>query len=168
MKNKRPFWSQQLTLPAMKDGDIRSFDDSGESGYLIFYGRPKDFINLYIIAFKDEQATREFAEMLQKSFLAEGIGIATGESITIFSGSAGLIAAPIARQMTNKAVDSTLSYYRNKKNPIIGIYYGSLLRNKNFGLGFHPPEYNPKSSPPKMLEAGSALELAYEVVESYE
>jgi hypothetical protein len=66
MRSRKPFWSQQLTLPAMRDGDIRSFDDGGESGYVIFHRKPKDFLNLYIVAFKEEQATREFAQMLQE------------------------------------------------------------------------------------------------------
>ena len=168
MKQRKPFWSQQLTLPSIKDGDIRSFDEGGDSGYLIFYGRPKDFMNLYIIAFKDVEQTREFAETLQRSFVAEGIGIAAGAAVTIFAGPAGLIAAPVARQLTNKAVDAALIHFRKKKNPIIDVYYGSLLRNKNFGEGLHPPEYDPKDSPPIMLECGGALTLAYEVAESYE
>ena len=168
MKNKRPFWSQQLTLTDMRDGDIRSFDDGGESGYIIFYGKARDFINLYFIAFKDEQDTREFAKILQESFVAEGIGNVVGALIPIFGGPAGAIAAPIARQMTTKAIESTLNYYKNKGNPIIDIYYGSLLRSNNFGVGPHPNEYDPQVSPPKMLEAGGALALAYQVEESYE
>jgi|SRR5215208_6010991 len=168
MESRRPFWSQQLTLPAIRDGDIRNFDDGGESGYLIFHGKPRDFINLYIIAFKDDQDTREFAKILQESFVAEGIGNVVGALVPIFGGPAGVLAAPIARQMTNKAIDSTLNYYKNRGNPIIDIYYGSLLRNKNFGVGLHPTEYDPRKIPPQMLEAGAAFALAYEVVESYE
>lgn len=42
------------------------------------------------------------------------------------------------------------------------------MRSNNFGVGLHPVEYNPKDSPPIMLNAGGAFTLAYEVVESYE
>ena len=62
----------------MRDGDTRSFDEGGEPDYLIFHGKPRDFINLYIIAFKDEQDTRESAQMLQESFITEGIGNVVG------------------------------------------------------------------------------------------
>jgi hypothetical protein len=155
-------------LPVMRDGDIRSFDDGGESGYLIFHGKPKDFINLYIVAFKDEQATREFAQMLQESFVADGIGNVVGQATSVFASTVGSVNAEIARQMTNKAIDSALNYFRNKKNPPIDIYYGSLIRSNNFGVGLHPVEYNPKDSPPIMLNAGGAFTLAYKVVESYE
>jgi hypothetical protein len=48
--------------------------------------------------------------------------------------------------MINKAIDSTLNYYRNRKIPIIDIYYCSPLRSKNFGIGLHTIEYDPKHS----------------------
>ena len=91
-----------------------------------------------------------------------------GQATTIFTGTAGSVNAEIARQITNKAIGSALNYYRNKKNPLIDIYYGSLIRSNNFGVCLHPVEYNPKDSPPIMLNAGGAFTLAYEVVESYE
>ncbi len=52
--------------------------------------------------------------------------------------------------------------------PIIDLYYDSLLRNKNFSVGLHSVEYNPVESPPKMVEFGRALALAYQVEKSYE
>jgi hypothetical protein len=76
----------------MKDGDIRSFDDGRESGLIIFHGKPRDFINLYFIAFKDKQDTREFAEKLKNSFLAQGIGIVAEQALTIFAGPTGTMA----------------------------------------------------------------------------
>ena len=101
MRNRKPFWSQQLTLPAMRDGDVRSFDDGGESGYLIFHGKPRDFLNLYIMAFKDEQDTREFAQICQESFVAEGVGNVVGALIPIFGGPTGSI-APSNRPSNDK------------------------------------------------------------------
>ena len=168
MQNNMPFWSQQLQLPAMKDGDIRSFDDGGESGLIVFHGKPLAFINLYIIAFKDRQDTRQFAENLKNSFLAQGIGIVAEQAFTIFAGSAGTMAAKGARDATAKAIDSTLDHYKNMRNPILDVYYGSLLRSEKFRVGLHPIGYNPTDSPPKMLNCGGVLELAYEVQKSYE
>ena len=115
IRSRKPFWSQQLTLHAMRDGDIRSFDEGGESGYVIFHGKPKDFLNFYIVGFKDEQDTLEFAQMLQESFVAEGIGTVVGQATTIFAGTEGSVNTEIARHITNTAIDSALNYYRNKK-----------------------------------------------------
>ena len=38
---------------------------------------------------------------------------------------------------TTKAIDTTLDYYSSQKNLSIGVYYGSLLREKDYGLGLH-------------------------------
>ena len=72
MRSRKPFWSQQLTLPAMRDGDIRSFDEGGESGYVIFHGKPKDFLNHYIVAFKDEQASVSSHKCCKRVLLLRG------------------------------------------------------------------------------------------------
>ena len=78
--------------------------------------------------------------MLQESFVAEGIGTVVGQATTIFAGTEGSVNAEIARHITNTAIDSALNYHRNKKNPLIDIYYGSLMRSNNFGVGLHPVE----------------------------
>lgn len=72
LRSRKPFWSQQLTLPAMRDGDIRSFDEGGESGYVIFHGKPKDFLNLYIVTFKNEQASVSSQKCCKRVLLLRG------------------------------------------------------------------------------------------------
>ena len=91
-----------------------------------------------------------------------------GQATSVFASTVDSMNAEIARQLTDKAIDSALNYSETKKNPLIDIYYGSLIRSNNFEVGLHPVEYNPKDSPPIMLNAGGAFTLAYEVVESYE
>jgi hypothetical protein len=163
MKSGKPFWNQQISFYKVKDGYIHRFDDAGTTGYLLFRGRPHDFLNLYILVFRDMQSTREFAQLLNENFISEGIGYVTGGAISIYANLPPTITLPMIRDMTTNVVKATTNFFSRRKNVVIGVYYGSLLRGEDYGMGIHPPDYNPSQQMPKLLNCGDALQIAYEV-----
>lgn len=149
MKSGKPFWNQQISLYKVKDGYIHRFDDTGTAGYLVFRGRPHDFLNLYILVFRDTQFTREFAQLLNENFISQGIGYVAGGAISIYANLPPTITVPMVRDMTTNVVKATTDYFSRRKNVVIGVYYGSLLRGEDYGLGIHPLDYNPSQQTPK-------------------
>jgi hypothetical protein len=156
MKTGRPFWAQEMKFSGVRDGALLSIDP--DMGQLIYRGRPKDFLNLYLLVVRDTGATAGFAKLLQKNFLAEGIGTVAGAAVSIFAGMAAPVAASAARDMATRAVNATLDYYAKRKELLVGTYYGSLIGEMDYGRGVHPQGF-----PGSMIPAGGALELAYEV-----
>jgi hypothetical protein len=156
MRTGRPFWSQELRFTGVKDGSLLAIDP--DMGQLIYQGRPKDFLNLYLLVMRDTTATADFAQLLKKNFVAEGIGTAAGAAISIFAGLPAPMAASAARDLATKAVNATLDHYSKRKAVVVGTYYGSLLGDVDYGRGLHPQGF-----PAKMIPAQEALELAYEV-----
>ncbi len=157
MKSKTPFWMQQFNFPHVKDGATLSSIDK-DSGVLVYRGRPRDFLNLYLLVVRDAQSTREFAKLLQDNFVAKGLGTLAGAAVSIFSGLPAGITAPVARELVTQAVGTTVDYFAKQSNLAIGAYYVSFIRERGFGAGLHPSDY-----PATLMNCGGALEIAYEV-----
>lgn len=156
MKTGLPFWVQELKFSGVKDGALLSIDP--DMGRLIYRGRPRDFLNLHLLVIRDTSTTAEFAKLLKKNFLAQGIGTVAGAAVSIFAGPGASLAAPAARDLASKAVDATLDHFAKRKELVVGTYYGSLIAETEYGRGLHP-----KGFPVVMIPAGGAMELAYEV-----
>ncbi|AIF85025.1 hypothetical protein NTE_02990 [Candidatus Nitrososphaera evergladensis SR1] len=156
MKSGTPFWSRQDKFPQVKKGATLSIDP--DLGVLLFRGRPQGFLNLYLVAVRDTEETRQFAQLLKENFVAKGIGTIAGSLIQIFSGPTGPVTVPLAREATTQAVEATIDYFAKQKNLAIGVYYASLIREKNYGLGYHPNDY-----PDSMINCDGHFEVAYEV-----
>ena len=151
-----PFWSQSMFFPRVKDGSTLPIDPN--QGWLGYRGTPGEFVNFYLLAMRDSEATRRFSKLLKENMAATGIGRAAGAAVSIFSGPDGTLAAPLAREVTERAVDTTLDYFSRKQDLAIGAYYGSLVAEKNYGEGLNPADY-----PLGTISCGDALEIAYEV-----
>lgn len=149
-----PFWSQQLRFVNVKDGETLSIDES--LGWLIYHGAPSDFMNVYLVVMRNTDSTRQFVQILKDNFVSEGIGIIVAGA-SIFSGH-GVTNVIKTRKIVTNAVDSTLDYFIKRKDPLIGIYYGSLLRQDDYSVGLHPPTF-----PDKTLKCGNTMEIAYQV-----
>lgn len=157
MESGEPFWSQQLPFANVDDGASLDGIDS-EAGLVIYSGKPADFLNLYLLVVRDKQTTRDLAQVLGDNLAAEGVGTLAGAAVSTFAGLPPGVTVPMARELVTKAVEKTLDYFVKQKNPVIGVYYASLLAQKDFGLGMHPKNY-----PPEHLSCGRALQIAYEV-----
>ena len=81
-----------------------------------------------------------------------------GAAVSIYANLEPHITAEMVRKLTTKAADTTLDYFSKQRSLVIGIYYGSLIREKDYGLGLNPANY-----PASRLNCGDALEIAYEV-----
>jgi hypothetical protein len=157
MKSGKPFWAQQFAFPDVKDGATLGAIDPA-LGVAVYRGRPADFLNVYLLVVRDKQATRDLAKVLSDNLVAEGIGTIAGAAISTYAGLPPGITVPMARDLTRKAVETTLAFLAQQKNPVIGVYYASLLAEQDFGAGLHPAGF-----PPALLRCGDALEIAYEV-----
>jgi hypothetical protein len=151
-----PFWRSELDFPNVRDGAVLPIDP--EFGYVVYRGKPWDFVSVFVMIAKDTEVTRQFAKALKESFLAEGIGAAAGVA-TVFAGAP--MAADAARKVTASVVDATLDVFSQRKNPLIATYYGSVTRERKYGAGLHPAAY-----PGELIDCGGAAQLAYEIVTS--
>lgn len=157
MESGKPFWAQQFAFPDVKDGATLAAIDPG-LGVAIYRGRPADFLNLYLLVVRDKQATRDLAKVLSDNLVAEGLGTLMGAAISTYAGLPPGVTVPMVRDMAKKAVETTLDFFSKQKNPVIGVYYASLLAQRGLGAGLHPGGF-----PPDLLPCGDALEIAYEV-----
>jgi hypothetical protein len=157
MKSGKAFWAQQFAFPGVNDGSTLKAIDP-DHGVAIYHGRPADFLNMYLLVVRDKQTTRDLAAVLSDNLVAEGLGTLAGAAISTYAGLPPGITVPVVRELAKKAVETTLDFFAEQKNPVIGVYYASLLARQNFGKGLHPAAF-----PDALLPCGDALELAYEV-----
>lgn len=159
MQLKTPFWAQSLLFPNVKDGDLLSIDP--EFGLQLYRGKPQDFLNLYVMVVRNKKAARDFAEVLKENMVGQGIGTLVGGAVSIFAELPANLGPDAIRDLTTGAVNTTIDYFIKQKDPVIGVYYGSLTLEKEYGRGFHPAEY-----PDDLLSCGEALQLGYQVEET--
>lgn len=162
MKSGMPFWTQQYDFFKVKDGATLPIDPEG--GLLLYHGRPREFLNLYLLAIRNTEASREFAKLLKENFVAQGLGTLAGAAVSIYANLPPEVTVPAARDLTTTAVDTTIDYFARRGNLVIGVYYASLIGGSgNYGLGYHPSDF-----PESLLNCGGGLELAYEVLKQGE
>lgn len=157
MESGKPFWAQQFAFPDVRDGATLDAIDP-DLGIALYRGKPADFLNLYLMVVRDKQATRDLAKVLSENLVAEGLGTIAGAAISTYAGLPPGITAPMVRDLAKKAVETTLDFFAKQKNPVIGVYYASLLPGHGYGSGLHPTGF-----PADRLSCGDALEIAYEV-----
>lgn len=156
MKSEKPFWTQQFNFSDVKDGATLSIDTN--TGVLMYRGWPRGFLNLYLLVIRDTKSTQSFTKILQDNFVAQGLGTLAGAAVSIYADLPPTVTVPMTRDLTTKAVETTLDYFSNQQNLAIGTYYASLIKEKKYGVGLHPPNY-----PTAFISCGGALEIAYEV-----
>jgi hypothetical protein len=156
MQSNQPFWGEEFHFFGVKNGAVLPIDP--EHGVQIYRGKPRHFMNLYVLVVRDTRATRDFAQLLKDNFVAKGIGTLAGAAISIYGNLPPQVTVETARELTTTVTDTTLDYFSKQKNLVIGVYYGSLIREKDYGLGLNPANY-----PASRLNCGGALEIAYEV-----
>ena len=159
MESNKPFWTQSFMFPNVKDGDMLSIDP--DLGVQLYRGKPEDFLNLYVMVVRNRQAGRDFADVLKQNMAGEGIGTLIGGAISVFAEVPAGQSIDDIRRLATGAVNTTIDYFMKQKNPVIGVYYGSLTREKHYGLGLRPPGY-----PDDLITCGDTLQLGYQVEET--
>jgi hypothetical protein len=158
MKTKLPFWAQDFSFPAVKDGDLLPIDP--ELGFQLYRGEPVGFLNLYVLAVRNKKASRNFAAVLKENMIANEIGTVAGGAISVFADLPQVPGIDAIRNIVTKSVNVTIDYFVQQKNPVIGVYYGSLTPENHWGEGMRPPGF-----PDEMIDCGDSLQLAYAVEE---
>jgi hypothetical protein len=156
MKSKCPFWAQNFSFAGIKDGNLLAIDP--DLGVQIYRGEPADFLNLYMLAVRNKKASRDFAAVLKENMIANDVGTVAGGAISVFADLPQVLGVDAIRNLVTKSVNSTIDYFLNQKNPVIGVYYGSLTPENQWGEGFRPPGF-----PDEMIACGDSLQLAYKV-----
>jgi hypothetical protein len=108
---------------------------------LMFYGRPKHFLDLFLTVSRDTKDSDDLADLLQERGGAEdfqdatkvilGLGMATPQAGAIVAGlGAAVVLGKTAYDVLRGATGAT-----------IGLYHGSWLEAKDgFGIGPHPAQ----------------------------
>ena len=132
------YYPQTVHFPRVADGDQLPI---GEQGLLIFYGKPRHFLDITIMVSRDRKDSDDLAGLLSSQ-------LRSAEFQTAFSTLLGLaVAAPQVTTVTAAvgaaAVIGNLAYQvmRQVTTNTIGLYRTSLLQYRDrFGIGRHPKE----------------------------
>jgi hypothetical protein len=63
--------------------------------------------------------------------------------------------------MQDVGVKATIDYHNKIDDQAIGVYYGSLIREREYGIGLHPKDY-----PDSLINCNDQIEVAYEVAKA--
>jgi hypothetical protein len=142
-----------LRFERIRDGDALPI---GDGGVLIFYGRPKHFIDISITASRNRQDTEDLSKLLaeraKNDDFKSSAAVILGMTAVAPQAAAVVAGVEAASSLANTAAEVLLK----ATNGTIGVYHTSYLQYRDrFGLGRHP-------------EAGAFaiqdFSLAYEVV----
>lgn len=128
---------QTFRFTRVGDGDALV----SEPGLLLFYGRPRYFLDVSITVSRDRRDSETLASLITK-----GAGSpAVGESLQLLAGLATM--DPTAQIVVGgvtaagKLADTAYALLRAATHSTIGLYRASWLQYRdNFGIGTHPDE----------------------------
>jgi len=122
-------------FPGVADGERLP---TGEKGLLLFHGKPRHFLDIFITVSRDQKDSDDLATLLTKNLDKENmqssldalLGLAVANptaAILKMAFSAALRVGDLAYQILQRITGET-----------VGIYRDSWLHRDNFGLGRHP------------------------------
>ena len=125
-----------LRFDRVRDGDQLPI---GDGGVLIFYGRPRHFIDLSITASRNRKDTDDLSKLIADRAKDDGLksSIATILGLTAIAPHAGAVVAAVeaASVLASTSADILLK----ATSGTIGVYHTSYLQYRDrFGLGRHP------------------------------
>jgi hypothetical protein len=120
----------------VKDGERLPI---GDSGLLLFFGRPQHFLDFFLLVSRDRQDSAHLAELFKRNLKSDEIRHATAVllGLAIAAPTVASVAAAVgaAAAMGSFAVKVLF----NITGDTIGLYRSSYLQNSDsFGLGRHP------------------------------
>ncbi len=127
---------QTFRFPRVADGDKLPI---GESGLLVFYGRPRYFLDLFVLLSRNRKDSDDLASLLSKQLGSPQLTGAVGTLLGL------AVAAPhvavVTAAMGAAAVVGDFSYQllSHATGSTIGLYRASWLEHRDgFGAGRHP------------------------------
>ena len=117
------------------DGDRLPIE---ESGLLVFLGKPRHFLDIFITVSRDTRDTDELATLLTSPARAPEISAAAGDLYRL-TGGPEAAALSAALQAALSLGDIAYRALRTATNKTVGLYRASWLQHRdNFGEGRHP------------------------------
>jgi hypothetical protein len=136
-KSKSDFYHPStFSFPRVADGEALSI---GQPGLLLYYGQPRYFLDLFLLASRDSGNSEKLADLLKQNVTAKELDPAVTpllllatSAITANAISLALQAAVTVGNVAYRAVQAVTSN-------TIGVYRVSFLQvTDNFGAGKHP------------------------------
>ncbi len=113
----------------------------GENGLLVFLGRPRHFLDLFLAVSRDRGDSPDLATLIGKLAASQDVVTAQGELLAMATGvpDPQLLAAALKAALL--IGDSVLGALRKATSGTIGLYRNSWLRGHDgWGIGRHPAE----------------------------
>lgn len=112
----------------------------GADGLLIFYGRPRYFLDLFLIVSRDRKESSSLHAILTQLATSEDAVAAQAQLLTMITGVPDTAALNGALRTALLVGDAALQGLRKATGTTIGLYRNSWLCNRDsWGLGMHPP-----------------------------
>ena len=134
-KNKRYYQPGTFRFSGVRDGQRLAIDTGG---LLIFYGKPRHFLDIFITASRDRSDSDDLATMLATQAESPQFGSAIAQVAAL---AAGGVAAVIPAALQSAAYLGGLAYklISNVSGSTLGLYRTSWLQVRDgFGIGPHP------------------------------
>ncbi|MFC4049825.1 hypothetical protein ACFOY4_09045 [Actinomadura syzygii] len=146
-----------FSFPRVGDGDRLPI---GDGGLLLFHGRPKWFLSMFVAVSRDKPQASPLAELVQDVVTSEPATTLQAQALTLATGVPDPQMLAMAWQSALLVGDSMLNALRRETGASIGVYRDSWLRGKDgWGVGRHPASG---------LLTAKDLAFAFEIVEEPE
>jgi hypothetical protein len=127
------YMPQTFRFPGVRDGEHLP---TGESGLLIFYGRPAYFLDVFITVSRDRKDSDDLANVLTSE--SQGINDAVGDLVSLVA-MPEVAALKTALGAAAKLGQIAYQVLRSVTGATVGLLHTSWLEHRDgFGVGRHP------------------------------
>lgn len=124
----------------VRDGDRLPIEPPG---LLVFYGRPRDFLAINIMASRDRDSTPDLGSLISTGLTSTQWQQATGELLGLAVGAPAAAAIVSATTVARVIGNLVAEFMKAITGNTIGVYRTAYLQYKHrFGLGRHPENDN--------------------------
>jgi hypothetical protein len=129
------YMPQTFRFPGVQDGDRLP---TGESGLLIFYGRPAYFLDVFISVSRDRRDSDDLAEILAAHVSAGDAESAIGSLVALVA-QPEVAALKVALIAAARLGELAYEVLRAVTGATVGLLHTSWLEHRDrFGVGRHP------------------------------
>lgn len=130
------YMPQTFRFPRVTDGDRLP---TGDTGLLIFYGKPLYFLDVFITVSRDRKDSDDLSTLLSQQFQAKEMqeAISTLLGLAVVAPQVAVVTAALSA--TTVIGNFAYQILRQATGSTIGLYHTSLLQYRDkFGIGRHP------------------------------
>jgi hypothetical protein len=136
---KAPFYQPSTArFPGVKDGDRLPIY---EPGLLVFWGRPRHFLDVSIMVSRDRKDTEDLAVLIGEVAHSDDWRDLSATIGTLAAGAPPVAAVMAAIQSAGALATAAMKLLNNITGSTVGLYRTHYLQRRDrFGLGRHPTE----------------------------